>query len=237
MSRLDGHLSEVTAAERALLVLGGDPPTPGLLAEAVARSSYIAAADRGLDCLAAAEIVPDEIFGDMDSVSEAGRAFLAEVEDRVHYLPTEKDDTDGQVAVAGLFARGYREVLLLGALGGRRDHEWGTVLLACYFGRQGKRLVIEDERNCITYLPTGVHQVEASADYFSLIPLAGGDTILTLEGFYYPLDRTTIPFGVSRTLSNRFVAETGVVTVHQGEVLAMRCKDGEVRNENLFSRR
>lgn len=223
MNHFDHHFSGGRKAQTALLILAGDPPSEALLKDAIARTSYIAAADRGMDVLVRGGIVPDEIFGDMDSMSEESRAFLTKVEDRVHYLPVEKDDTDGQVAVDGLFARGFQEVLVLGALGGRRDHEWGNILLCAHYGRQGKRLIIEDECNCIAYLPEGHFTFDAVSRYFSLIPLS--NVVLTLQGFYYPLEEVAIPFGISRTLSNVFIDKTAKVTVHRGETLVMICED------------
>ena len=54
---------------RALIVLGGDAPGVGLLKACAAEADFSIAADRGLEAFDAAEIEPDMLIGDMDSVS------------------------------------------------------------------------------------------------------------------------------------------------------------------------
>ena len=54
---------------RALIVLGGDLPSPMLLKRCASCAELTIAADRGLEAFEAAGVLPDLLLGDMDSVS------------------------------------------------------------------------------------------------------------------------------------------------------------------------
>ena len=75
---------------------------------------FLLAADRGLELAQKARLTPDYFIGDCDSLSSP-------FEGNGRILPTHKDDTDTIAALKEGLARGYREFLILGALGGRLD--------------------------------------------------------------------------------------------------------------------
>ena len=53
---------------KALIVLGGDAPEKALLKRQMQECSFSIAADRGLEAFSSAELLPDFLLGDMDSV-------------------------------------------------------------------------------------------------------------------------------------------------------------------------
>lgn len=99
----------------AATLLGGGEVPPGALAAALARAPRLVAVDAGGDAALAAGLMPDQVIGDLDSLSAAGRARLA---DRLWHIP-QQDDTDFDKALDRVRAPW---LLALGFTGGRLDH-------------------------------------------------------------------------------------------------------------------
>ena len=130
---------------RALIVLGGDLPSPPLLRRCASCAELTIAADRGLEAFEAAGVLPDLLLGDMDSVS-AETLLRREGSTEMERLPCEKDDTDGGHAMEVALSRGATEITILGALGGRMDHALANLLLLMRAHEGGAYAQILDER-------------------------------------------------------------------------------------------
>ena len=91
------------------------------------------AADRGLDFFLETGLVPDIVDGDFDSLSGAGKAYLESLDHtEIVRLNPEKDDTDTQSTLNLAIRRGAKNILILGATGGRLDHFIGNMGLLGY---------------------------------------------------------------------------------------------------------
>jgi thiamine pyrophosphokinase len=203
------------ALVEALLVTGGEAPPLARLEGRRADFGLVCAADSGLDTLVAWDIEPDIIVGDMDSVSSIdllGRFPGAEV----RLSPRDKDETDTELALASLAARGADRIVLAGGGGGRLDHllairslferggtllprpvEWHTARDALFLVEEGHTLAIEAERGAIV----------------SVFPLAEGAEGMSSEGLKWPLDGLVWGprgFGVSNVANEgRFRVRSG----------------------------
>lgn len=105
----------------ALIVTGGEGPSPDFLARAAATADYIIAADSGLDSALAAKVVPQLALGDFDSLSD--RSLLGNLKNTtIMEYETAKDDTDTELAIHEAARRGYDHIVLCGGGGGRLDH-------------------------------------------------------------------------------------------------------------------
>ena len=194
-------------------------------AEKVVRdASMVIAADGGARYLAAMKIVPDLILGDMDSVESDILKYFDAVEKIT--FPTDKDQTDTELAVNLAMERGCRFIDLVGALGGRLDHELGNIsLLMKYPGRlfihEGKTrlFAIERGRKIGLQLAVGSH--------LSLIPFprAGG---VTIQGVRFPLENEELSAG-TRGISNTVCGADGWVQMENGCLLLYTEAKGGVR--------
>lgn len=199
------------SASRFTVLLGGDLVATPRLAAQVAGTRAIAA-DSGIRHASALGLVPELWTGDFDSVSDAMRERHPDVPTEV--FPAEKDQTDGEIAIAAALARGARELVLAGAFGGpRADHaflhltaaidlaERGIACLLASGSQEGHPLVPGE--SAFDLPPGTLFSVLAFSD------LAG----LTLSGVKWPLRDRHVPFGSSLTLSNevtgRLVAGLG----------------------------
>lgn len=179
-------------------------------------ADFLLAADRGLELARKSHLSPDYFIGDCDSLS-------APFEGSGRILPTCKDDTDTVAALKEGLARGYREFLILGALGGRLDQTVATVQTLLFAHSCGARARVADGRNEAFLAPPGKTSLPfregASLSLFSLAPRTEG---ITLTGAEYPLQNACLTGDFPLGVSNRVVEKTAELTVGCGMLLVVR---------------
>lgn len=203
---------------RALMVLGGDLPSPQLLRRCADEAELTIAADRGLEAFEAAGMLPDLLLGDMDSVSAATLA-RREGSTEMERLPCEKDDTDGGHAMEVALSRGATEITILGALGGRMDHALANLMLLMRAHEGGAFAQILDERVRIVRIDGEITLRGAKGDTISLIPI-GTARGVTLSGCYYHAQEAlTFDFVHPLGVSNVVTKDEASITVREGDLL------------------
>lgn len=178
-------------------------------------------ADKGALVLARKNVRMKLAIGDFDSVEEEDIAVVREYADEVIRLNPIKDDSDSEAALNVAFERGYEQIWMTGALGGRFDHEYVNMKLAL---RYPGKVILFDGRNRIMALGEGVHEISKD-DYAYISFFAQPEAEISLKGFFYPLDHRTITENDLYTLSNEITAEKGIVEIHRGTVLLVQCRD------------
>lgn len=236
--RLGMRLSSLEAKRRAFLVSGGENPGARFLKEAFGYfpDATVIAADKGALYTMEAGRLVDRVLGDMDSLPGEVRRRLHEAGVPGDRFPSEKDDSDTALALDLLLEQGYEEIIMLAALGQRWDHSLANLLLSVEAEKRGAALIFWEPCNALRMLWPGDWRVEqAQGHYMSLIPFESKGMTLSLEGFYYPLQETEVPFGRSRLLSNEWIEPMGRILIKKGFGLCCITKDKELSYENLFS--
>jgi thiamine pyrophosphokinase len=166
-----------------------------------AKGDLLIAADGGADHLARMGLVPDLLLGDLDSLS--GQAPSCPL---VRY-PAEKDDTDMALAVEEGVARGYREFLIFGVLGGERlDHTLAAVSLLPGYVARGLSVTLLGGGQRVCALSAGQEMrfpCEARG-YLSLLAV-GADVTVSAENLKYPLQDDVLPVHATLGISNEFL--------------------------------
>jgi thiamine pyrophosphokinase len=114
---------------RAIIVAGGQAGGNEDWRRWVWEGDWIIGADGGAAQALAWGLVPHLVIGDMDSLPGEARAALEAQGSRFVVHPRAKDETDLELALTYATQRGAREIVVLGALGGRLDHTLANVLL------------------------------------------------------------------------------------------------------------
>ena len=130
--------------------------------------------------------------------------------------------------------KGFAEVLLLGALGGKRlEHTLANLCTGLGMEQRGVRVTIQDERSRVSYVLPGETRSYPKEDYFffSVFPLEGKAEGVCESGSFYELTdailTATYPLGVSNeyaegsdciTVSTRTGALVVVETLADGPV-------------------
>lgn len=210
---------------RALIFTGG---TLGEWAISnVTPDDFLIGADRGAQFLISSGYVPHLALGDFDSVSSAEKLHIADTAlELLAFDSYDKDWTDTELAFREAVKRGFRHIVILGALGTRFDHSLGNVHLLRQAQEQGCELVLIDPNNEIR-LCTDKLRLEANSryPYVSLLPLSAETAGVTLEGFRYPLNHATLKLGWSLGISNVLEAPVGTISLTSGMLLVIQSRD------------
>jgi len=184
---------------RFVILLGGRlSPTQRLLGQV--RGARTIAADSGMIHARALSLNPELWVGDFDSTNEE----LAEAYTHVgrHAYPTEKDMTDGEIAIREAINRGASELVLAGGMGGQADHTLGHFGLALSLANRGYRtLLTSGDEEAHPLIPAKLAMDFPPGTIVSLVPFADLEGF-NLEGVKWPLIDRRVPLGSSLTLSN-----------------------------------
>lgn len=218
MSAISGH---------ALVLADGVLGAPGTLDTAWPGWSdgidLVVAADGGARHAAPLGRRIDLWVGDGDSVDPAELDRLEAAAVPLHRAPTDKDETDTELAILAAIAAGARRITILGALGGARlDHALANVWLLAHPAVAGRDVRLLDAAARVRLVGPGRADVGGRVgDLVSLFPFGGRATGLTTEGLRYPLRAGTLESGPSRGVSNVREQAAASVTVGSGRLLVV----------------
>ena len=166
----------------------------------------------------------DLLVGDLDSISAAGLAEAEAAGIPIERHPPTKDATDTELAIDATLAHGAVELVLVSGGGDRLDHLLGALFAIAtaagraqrttmWWGSTAIEVLVDDDR---------LDPLVGAAGVFSVLPLHGDATGVSIDGARYPLDEATLPAGVSIGVSN--VAAPGrevTVRLRHGTVLVI----------------
>lgn len=184
--------------------------------------------DKGVEYLYALQITPQYIVGDFDSIDPAVIAYYRnETHVTIREYNPRKDATDTEIAIRLGITLGSKEIIILGATGGRIDHLWANIQTLTVACEAGVEAYILDERNKIWVInkSCSLKRAEAYGPYLSVFTLQGEVFDFNLKGTKWPLTYHTLKPCDSLTVSNQFDADTVEITFPAGMLVVMETKD------------
>ena len=200
---------------KCYIIAGAPDPDINFIKNTVKSEDFVLCADRGYSYAKQAGIEPDVIIGDFDSCKDEIPQSCEVVS-----LEREKLYTDTIHCVDNALEKGYHNIVILSAVGGRLDHTFGNLSALDYISSRGGKGVLLSERERIELLTSGEHSFEkVDGLTFSLFAFGCKEAVISIEGVHYPLDKFTLkncePIGVS----NIFEGSKTKITVHSGQVV------------------
>ncbi|PHS35510.1 MAG: thiamine diphosphokinase [Alkaliphilus sp.] len=192
------------------------------LEQIIIKSDYVICADGAARYLAALNIYPDLLVGDLDSISPNDLKQMRDRSVKIEEFPTDKDMTDTELAIEYALELNPTSITIVGALGLRWDHSLGNIMLLAKMIKKGVPCKIIDEKTEITIVDREIELEGNIGDTISLIPLSNEVKKVTLEGLKYPLLNKNISFGSSLGISNAFIEKQVKITVGEGLLLVVR---------------
>ena len=184
------------------------------LTERPADGDYVIAADRGYAVARALGFMPDLVVGDFDS--------LGEEPDAAHIvrLNVRKDDTDLEHAVRLALDKGYRELIVYGAVGGALDHTLGSIAVAEIAANAGARAVFIGDDCAFTVIRSGAVELPMrERGRVSVLSLSEVSRGVTISGLSYEADGIDLPRATTLGISNAFVGGEATASVKEGTLL------------------
>ncbi len=205
---------------RCVIVGGAELGEPGEIRSYLRGDDFLIYCDSGLRHERALGRAPDLIVGDFDSHDDPHAAVETIV------LPHVKDDTDSCFAAKEGLKRGFREFLLLGAVGARLDHTLGNLAVALMLENAGAAALLVDAYSEMEIVSSEAAVPDAFA-YFSLLPLGGAAKGVSVTGAKYPLHGATLEADSSLGVSNEPLrGETARIRLTDGKLLLVRVRRG-----------
>lgn len=198
------------------IIIGSAPiEDPSVFKEYHMEDAFLICADGGLDQANAAKLHPDLVVGDFDSAKSRPGANVETVR-----LSTDKDETDMMAAVDEGLRRGYKDFVLLGALGGRFDHSYANLCVLQHILSKGGHGMLANAHEKVFVMPGGrLHLRNMRGHTASVFPFGTANATITYTGMKYPLTEHVLTSDSSRGISNIIESDDATVTVLGGNVL------------------
>ncbi len=191
--------------------------TPELVALARDATWLIAAAG-GADHLARVGLRPRAVVGDLDSVATEVRAWLGEA----CLVPRpDQDRTDLDKTLDYTFTElGAGPVTVLGALGGRVDHQLGNLGLLAAHGRCEELVFLSPSSRLVAVAGTAdlAAMPGETWSFWAFDPAVR----VSVDGVHWPLDHASLALHQRPSISNRATGERVTVSAEGGAVVVAR---------------
>ncbi|HEX4492712.1 MAG TPA: thiamine diphosphokinase [Acidimicrobiia bacterium] len=210
------------------IVLAGGDRAPASLRARLPHADLVIAADGGLAQAAALGLTVDVVVGDFDSVKPDDLAAAEDAGARVERHPAAKEHTDLELALIAARDRAATRVVVVGAWGGRVDHELANLLLLGSDDYASLALEAIDARGRVIAVRDTCEITGAPGDLVTLLAVGGAAKGVRTTGLRYPLHGETLAPGSSRGVSNELVETVATVSVATGVVLVVAPDTGVV---------
>lgn len=186
--------------------------------------TLIIAADSGYRTSKKADVTPNLIIGDMDSVGFISETLLNSEKIEIITANPEKDYTDTMLAVDTAVSRGAEEITIIGGTGGRCDHALANIFLLEGISERGLRASMTDGRNYIRILKNSTLRLKKRGyRYFSL--LSTDICTVTVSGCKYPLTDSTLKRTNPYSVSNEITGEEAAISVSGGSLIIIESEN------------
>lgn len=199
-----------------LLISGGEfSPIPQELYHA----AFVIACDRGWQHAQRMGLRPDRIVGDFDSSPPPETAIPVE------RAPKRKDDTDTLLAARRALEKGYRELAICCAFGGRLDHTLANLQAAAFLVTQGARVRLLGTDTDASAFTAGTERFPRRAGWsLSVFALSDVCEGVTIRGTEYDCENVTLNNAFPLGISNEWASDEAVISVKRGILLVMQSK-------------
>lgn len=203
---------------RTIIFANGElnPPLPD--PASFQSKDHIIAADGGaLHCLRLG-FIPHTLIGDLDSLTSTEINSLQYAGAQIIRFPTQKDETDLELAILHAIHQDSDQIVVYGALGARWDMTLANLMLLTHSAFINTRLSLIDGNQEIRVLRgSGSMQLHGKAgDTVSLIPLSGEASGIDTHDLEYALMDGTLSFGSPRGVSNIMLCDRCQITLKHG---------------------
>ena len=189
------------------------------------KTDLIIGADKGYFTLVKNGIEPDVVIGDFDS-------YTGEVKcNNIIRFPIKKDDTDSALSVKYACERGYKNIVVYGAIGGMLDHTMANVSLLGNYVNKDINIAFVDGDNILFGVKNNAIGFDKRADgrisVFSFLESAYN---VNISGLLYEVENYTLTNDRALGVSNEFIGKKSKISVENGILLVYTSK----KNYDLY---
>ena len=203
-------------SSRICAVFAGGPEN-GVPCLPVPAGAFHLCADSGLRLCQRLGLEPDLVLGDFDSLGTVPQQYPHMT------VPVEKDDTDTLLAARTALAKGFRDIRIYGAFGGRLDHTLANLQTLEFLLNAGAEGCLASSENYAFLQKSGIRREYPRIEGFSFSVFSWSErcTGVTLTGTYYPLENGVLTRDFPLGVSNRITADAAAVSAAAGTLLVI----------------
>ncbi len=201
---------------KGVLLLNGEP----YLGEICTEGRVVYCCD-GAYKWARGKVKIDKNVGDFDSLDIVPEPAPEEV------YPSEKDFTDGEIALFKMFSSGVDDIVIYGGGGGREDHFLGNLHLLKLCHGRGVKAVMETNGSRIFAAEGRIDFGNYVGKTVSVLPFGGEAHIMGSRGLKYAYPEK-LCYGECRGISNIVESEKAFVETAAGDCVLVIINRGEV---------
>jgi thiamine pyrophosphokinase len=166
-------------------------------------------------------ITPEIIIGDFDSISKSERTYFEKMDINFIQFPTDKDETDLEIALDYATKIGVSDIDLYGLLGGRWDMSFANLMLLASEKYSQLNFRVVDENLTVYIIRSGetLNLAEKPGTCVSTLPLNGPVLGIYYEGLKWNLENESLSFGSPRGVSNWLVEPEAKISIQEGILL------------------
>lgn len=163
------------------------------------------------------------LVGDLDSIDSGLLKELESADTEIIRYPADKDEIDFELALILARKKGYVSMEVLAALGGRWDMTFGNLFLPRATGWGSHRICFRQGAWTFWNVsgPASLDLTGSRGDLLSLMPMGEDVRGISLSGCKFPLTSETLRAGLSRGLSNEFLADDCRLEFSSGSLIIM----------------
>ncbi|NPV55685.1 MAG: thiamine diphosphokinase [Anaerolineae bacterium] len=218
----------------AVVFANGDLLNVASLAARIQPDDLLVAVDGGLRHIAGMGRIPDVLIGDLDSVAPEDVAGSRLAGCEVIRFPPQKDKTDLELAVDLVLERGFTNLVIVGATGGRLDHTLGNLYLLMRPDLVSLDVRLDDGVQEVMLVRSSLCIQGQPGDIVSLIPLTARVEGVCTRGLQYPLDDEILYQYATRGISNVMMTSDADLRIGSGLLLGVHTRQpekGEDKND------
>ncbi|MEG0614491.1 MAG: thiamine diphosphokinase [Oscillospiraceae bacterium] len=187
---------------------------------AIEKNLYIICADGGYLHAKHLGIIPNVVLGDFDTID-------CQIDSRCEVIkyPAEKDDTDSMLAIKLALKKGFDQIEIYGAVGGRLDHTFANIQAFAYIKQNGANATIYGDNEEIKLIQNEKITIKKHHDYYlSIFSFSEKCEGITEIGVKYPLNNAVITNYFPLGVSNEIIEENAEIEVVSGTLLIILSK-------------
>ncbi len=208
---------------RALIFVNGEFDNPEAAQRLVRPDDLIIAADGGTEYALSVGAMPYVVIGDLDSITSQDLERVTSAGGEIVRFPTQKDETDLELALKYAVRAGATEIVILAALGGRLDQTLANLFLMASPVLAGINVRVVEANQEAFLIRAGQEVIVQGepGDTLSLIPLGSDAEGVTAHGVAWSLDDDTLRFGLARGVSNELTENRARISLRRGCLLCV----------------
>ena len=173
-------------------------------------------ADGGANICYELDLIPKEIYGDLDSIKNNVKEFYQKKNVNFIKFKVEKDYTDSELVLNEIQDK-YDLIYCIGGLGGSIDHELTNInLLEKY-----SNLIFISEKEKIFKMDANYKFNNMINTKVSFIIFSDKVEALTLKGFKYNVENLNIKKGETRCISNIIIEKESEISIKSGSIICV----------------